>query len=316
MVGTSSDQQPGCGPARAVASLAPREARDLAVLLASRGLNDRAVRACFGVRATVHAPLRAAALPTPSPLPMPAVPLWLLVAGHPVDQSLAQRALGPLWQPLRELGVIAGAGGVARAAVTLLPVGDALLVRLARTPGAAGAPDDSSAHLTGALSHGRRRRWLDVGTGNGYAPLAARGRAAEVLATDVDDAALDCARAGAHLSGATELTIRRADLLEGAGTGWDLITLNAPIPATPADDLIARFWTQAADAIAPHGEVVVHSVIGAEAPRAGRTVVACYTPAGAEPAFGITRWQPGAADERLEIEIQLSSDRPHVGRLP
>lgn len=313
MAGTGPDEQPAGRAARALAALAPSEARELAAELAKRGLNERAVRACFGVRVPLHARRRAAALPTPTELAVAAVPLWLLAGGHAIDEAPARRGLGALWQPLLELGVITCADGAARACVLLLPVGESLIVCLGRAPGAAGAPDDSSAHLAGALPPGKHGRWLDVGTGNGYAPLAARGRAAEVLATDVDAAALDCARAGARLSGAAELSIRRADLLEGADTGWDVISFNAPIPtAEPAADLLGRFWEQAARAIAPDGEVIVHSVVRDATPRPGRTVVARYTPAGIRPAFAVTRWQPGKPDEQVEIEIGLTAERPHV----
>jgi methylase of polypeptide subunit release factors len=243
-----------------------------------------------------------------------AAPLWLLVGGRAIGTAIAERGLGPAWSALRELGVLEVEGDEVTAVVTLLPIGEALIVRLPRTPGEAGAPDDSSAHLASVLGRRRSARWLDVGTGNGYVPLARLGRAGEVLATDVDATALACARAGIILSGATALTVRAADLLDGSGGDWDLITFNAPIPGDddPGASLLARFWEQAAPAIAGDGEVVVHSVLG-HAPRLpGRTVVARYTPPGLEPAFGLTRWQPGAPKERIERAVELTPAHPHV----
>jgi hypothetical protein len=192
-------------------------------------------------------------------------------------------------------------------------------------------PDDSSLHLASCLPTGALGAWLDVGTGAAVAPLVAGPRATRVRATDVNDAALARAAQGAALSGRTDLTLARADLLDGAGAGWDLITFNAPVPADdaaapattwhrapPGAALIERFWAAAGDHVAHGGEVLAHTAILSDpwalhAGRPGAVTVARYTPPG-ERGFAITRWRPHAPAARDLVEIPLGPGRPYVHR--
>lgn len=290
-------------------------AEELAALggrLAAAGVGERAVRACFGVASVLHAPLRAARLPLPAPLPPAAVAPWLLVGGHAVALAAARARLGDDVDRLAALGVVAIDGDRVTPRLRLLPVSEAIAVCLPRAPGEAGSPDDSTGHLLGALGHQRADRWLDVGTGNAVVPLAARGLARRVIGTDVDRAALACARAGAALSGAGELTLVRGDLASAIRGRFDRITFNAPIDGAAV--LLPRFYRQAAELLVPGGEVLVHSILGAAEPDGGAVVIARYTPDGAEPAFGVTWWRPDRPASRREISVALTPQWPHVTR--
>jgi len=282
--------------------------------LISLGLNERAVCACFAVRVPGHAPLRAATLPLPDPLPPAAVLPWLLAAGHPVPAATAERRLGVDLPRLIELGLLARDGADVRPAFMVLPAGRSLVVCTLDRPGGGARPDDSSYHLLGTLPARRVDRWLDVGTGNGFLPLAARALGAVMRATDVDAGALALARAGALLSGAGDLELARADLLGGAGERpWPLVTFNAPLDG--AIPLLERFHRALPEVVADGGEALIHSVLAPGlVPATGQAIAARYTPAGVEPAFAVTWWRPGPARPPRMIEIALTGDRPHLRR--
>jgi len=78
-------------------------------------------------------------------------------------------------------------------------------------------------------------RVLDLGTGCGILAAAACTRAVEVVATDIDEAAVACARRNlADL----EVDVRRGDLFEPVvGERFDLVICNPPYVIAPSDDL-------------------------------------------------------------------------------
>ena len=296
-----------------------------------RLVGERAVLTCLGASAWPAVPAAAAARPMPAPCPPAALPIWLLVGGRAVDAAAAARALGPAATGLAACGLVVADGGEVRATAAVAALGAGVVVcdRLdaPATPDLVPWPDDSSLHLLGALPPGRLGAWLDVGTGAAIAPLAAGPRAARVRATDVNPRALARAAAGAALSGRADLELAAADLLAGAGPGWDLITFNAPIPGGDprlpvwrhgAADVLARFWAAAGDHVAPGGEVLVHARIDDDpwpvhAGRPGAVVIARYTTPG-QPGFAVTRWVPGAPPARVVIDVALGRDRPFVTR--
>jgi hypothetical protein len=311
----------------------------LGARLRDAGLSERAVRACFGVRHPVHAPLVAAGVAPPTPMPPAALVPWLLVAGAEVDERAARRRLGDAdLDLLCALDAVERDGGRVRAKVALLPVAGGLAASdradVRRGRDAVLWPDDSAFHLIGALPPGRRRRWLDVGTGNAVAPLAAPGRAERAVGTDVCARALELGRLGVALSGARSIELRAADLLDGADAGapWDLTTFNAPIPADAATDaaddtpyrhgpadLLERFWRAAPALCAPDGEVLLHARQPADGypdtlDLPGSVVAVRYTPPDARVAFGVTVWRPARRAERRLVNVALDPDRPHLDR--
>lgn len=302
---------------RALAAGAPRLGA-LGRALGERGLRERAVLACFGVRAVVHIERRVAGAPTPDPLPPAAVAPWLLAAGRPIAVDSARRGLGEVLDQLVAVGLVHGEGDVVVPRLRLVPVGRSICACPAAAPGHGGNPDDSSAHLVGALPHARVDRWLDLGTGNGYAPLAAADRAREILATDVDDDALACAALGVALSGLTAVRLAKADLFAGVDPGarWDRITFNAPIPGA-GDDILDRFAAAAPAALTAGGEVLLHARAGADDPWCrldGEVTIARYTPDEVAPAFAVIRWRPGRARRIVEVRCTLRPDAPHIDR--
>jgi hypothetical protein len=295
----------------AALSAAGAEAAALGRRLIALGLTERAVTACFGVRCAAHAALRVAGAAPPGPLPPAAVLPWLLAAGRPVPRAAAAHRLGADLDALLALGIVAADGDAIAPRLLLLPAGPSLVACSLDRPGGGGRPDDSSYHLLGALPGRRVDRWLDIGTGNAFVPLAAPAQAARILGTDIDPAALDLGRAGAALSGTPHLDLATADLL--SGEGWSLITFNAPWP-DPAP-LLERFWAELPAHLAAGGEAVVHAEhLPALYPCTGQVVAARYTPAGVEPAFAVARWRPGPARAPVVVEVELRADRPHVRR--
>lgn len=297
-----------------------------------RVLTARAVTTCLGVSAITGVPALAATGRAPVPCPPAAAPIWLWCAGQDVDAATLAKLLGDALPAAIAAGLVTVDGAWARATVTLAPIGAGLVVGdrhdadpddAARVPW----PDDSTLHLFHCLP-ARIGAWLDVGTGAAALPIAAGARAARVRATDVATRSLARARDGLALADRDDVELAQADLLDGAGAGWALVSFNAPIPGErstgPASgwhrspigaDVRARFWRAAADVVAPDGEVLVHSAIddARAALPGGAWTIARYTPAGG-PGFAITRWRPRGPDRLDVIEVALAPGRPYVTR--
>ena len=294
--------------------------RRLGLLLAQLGVTERALRTCFGVGAVAHLPrvLDRRADPGPRP-PRASLPLWLFCAGRTIDAAAARAVLGDELDRLIAGSILIGDGDGVRALWSLVPIGGSIAVcdRLDDdTADGVPWPDDSSHHLIACLPRARVDRWLDVGSGNAFAPLAAPGAARAIRATDILPRAIGCARWGLALSGITHVETAVADLGSGAGPGWDLVTFNAPIPGS-RDPILARFWAQAPALVTPGGEVLTHSRVDDGDPFAhvahlpGAIVVARYARA---PAFAMTSWRPAAPARRALVEISLTEEMPHVTR--
>lgn len=87
-------------------------------------------------------------------------------------------------------------------------------------------------------SSGRALRVLDLGCGAGLAGLAAARGGAAVVATDLNSAAVRCARLNALLNRLeTRIDVREGDLfVPVAGERFDLVAFNPPFfPGTPLD---------------------------------------------------------------------------------
>jgi hypothetical protein len=297
--------------------------KEIGDALRRAGLTPRALAAAWGTDRVAH-------LMAPRELPStPATAaLRLFVARVAVPAADADRGLGPLLLALvdRRLVDVDADGAAVRARIAILPVGPSLVACDRDT-----WPDDSSHHLVGCLPPHRVERWLDVGTGVGFAPLSVPDRAVRIVGGDVDPNSIAGAKLGVALSGITHVEPRLADLLAGVGAGYDLITFNAPIPAeacaTPIDappfrrappdaHLVPRFLAGAAALLVRGGTVVVHTWLGDAIHAAldaldGDVVVARYTPDGVTP-FGVVRWRPDAAPGRRDRLRELSSTRPHL----
>jgi release factor glutamine methyltransferase len=69
---------------------------------------------------------------------------------------------------------------------------------------------------------------LEVGTGTGLLAILAARRAERVLAVDVSDYAVDCARQNVKANRAANVEVRRSDLFAEVEGKFDLIVFNPP----------------------------------------------------------------------------------------
>lgn len=114
--------------------------------------------------------------------------------------------------------------------------------------------EDSFLLLRAALREIRETdRVLEVGTGSGYVAAGLSGRAAAVVATDINPHAVRCARARG-------LAVVRADLFSGLSGPFDLILFNPPyLPTAPGERI--DDWLEYALDGGPTGRVVIERFI-------------------------------------------------------
>lgn len=116
---------------------------------------------------------------------------------------------------------------------------------------------------------------LELGTGSGIGALCLADHAANVVATDINSAAVRCTRMNAILNQVT-LDVREGDLFEPvAGLQFDVILFNPPYlageptnaldQAFRAPQIVERFARQVSDFLAPNGyALLLLSSIGEE----------------------------------------------------
>lgn len=299
-------------------------ALDLAALgrrLRAAGLTPRSVAAWSGTDRIAALPWRVDSLAATDPVPAAAA-LSLFVAG--VELALDRVRTLPI-DELVTAGLVERTAHRVRARVGIVPVGGSLLVcdraDAGDEPDLVCWPDDSSAHLASALAPGRRPRWIDLGCGSAYAPLARPELATSITGIDINPRAVLHAQLGAALSGVAHLEVLRADVA-AIETTAELVTCNAPIPDEPdaavwrrADrSFFTRLWIAAQTCAAPGAEVVVHSTLAAipdELP--GEQLIAVYTPPSTKQ-FAILWWRPDAPARRVVGRRRMTPDRPHVDR--
>jgi len=123
----------------------------------------------------------------------------------------------------------------------ILPVGNLLVASddfpdedHDRRPDYVAAYTPTSRLLDSLTPRRRVARALDVGTGSGVQALLSARHARHVVATDVNQHALDYADLNAALNGFDNIECRRGSLFEPAGDEtFDLITCNAPYVVSP-----------------------------------------------------------------------------------
>lgn len=293
-------------------------AAELGTALRAAGLTPRMLAAWAGTDRLPRLAWRLAQRTAPDPLPA-ARALALFVEGR----ELAARDVSLPIDALVDLGLLARLDDRLRATVSLLPLGNALVVcdrdDAPDHPELVCWPDDSSYHLAASLPPGRRARWLDLGCGSAFAPLAHPALATTIHGIDLNPRAVRYARLGAALAGIAHLTVEEADI-GAAHAPAELVTCNAPIPGEwdqalwrTADAAFAsRLWPALRAAIAPRGEAVVHSILPlVPAALDGEVVSVLYTPPGMR-AFAVTWWRPEAPPRRVTAYRELTPARPHL----
>jgi methylase of polypeptide subunit release factors len=172
----------------------------------------------------------------------------LFALDEPVPAVEANRALAPLtFERLQTIGLLEPAGGLVRAQVRLLPHNDLLLVSDLTQPGRP-RPADHVAGVQGpsvTLSHLTVRRrvasTLDVGTGCGFQALLAARHAGRVVATDVNERALNFAAFNALLNGLPSIELRSGSLFEPVGgERYELVVCNPPYVISPENAYLVR----------------------------------------------------------------------------
>lgn len=293
--------------------------RTLGQRLVATGLTPRALAAWSGTDRIASLPWKVSDMSARDPVPA-AAGLALLVAGAELPLDRVRRL--PIDQ-LVAAGLVEHIEDRLRARVAVVPLGASLLV-CDRADCDDGVdlvcwPDDSSVHLAGALPPGRRARWIDLGCGSAFAPLARPELATTIHGIDINPRAVDHARLGAGLSGIQHLTIERGDIAADWGTA-ELVTCNAPIPDEPdaavwrsADaGFFGRLWSAARRCAAPGGEIVVHCTLAAipdDLP--GEQTIVVYTPPSTK-AFAMLWWRPDAPARRVVARRPMTPERPHV----
>ncbi len=94
--------------------------------------------------------------------------------------------------------------------------------------------DAAAAHVEARERPVRRAVDVGCGTGAGAITVAKRAPAAEVLAVDINDAALRFARVNSELAGIPRVRPCRSDLLDDVDGDFDLIVSNPPFMIDPA----------------------------------------------------------------------------------
>ena len=191
-----------------------RRTAALRAWLAASGFDAPGLRTLLGSASTslvdaIVAPAarrRLTAADTPS-----AVLARLFLLGDEVSAGDAARRLGPLADELIALGLVTASGSTLQPAVRLVPH-DHLLIA-SDLPGAGGADHVAAVHRPSALLAGltvRRhvRRALDIGTGNGIQALLIAAHADRVIATDINERALEFAAFNCALNGVENVEFR------------------------------------------------------------------------------------------------------------
>lgn len=322
----------------------PVGVRELGEALRRAGLNARALAAWAGTERVAPLPSilprlvsmtsTAGGLAIGAVDPTPAAAALVMFVGGALVPCAKLRLLGESLKLLARRGFVELDGDHARATVAIVPIGSSLFVcdRLDAAPSENLVcwPDDSSHHLAACLPPGRRERWLDLGCGSGFAPLARPELTAQICGTDINDRALQHAALGASLSG-VPLIVFGGDVGSRVPESWrgtcELVSCNAPMPALEnvgigapvwrhaASDIVERMVEAAAGFAARDATIVIHA---AEEPlatalraRRGERVIVRYTPDGVT-GFAVAWWQPDGADRMVQRQRRLTPEAPHL----
>ncbi len=168
----------------------------------------------------------------------------LFVLPVTLDTDDVERRLGDV-DLLHELGLLDEEGSEVRGAVRIIPH-DHLLIASDRARDDTGADHVAGVHRPSAgLAHLtiRRpvRRALDVGTGNGVQALLCAEHSEAVVATDINERALEFAAFNAALNGVDNIEFRAGSFFEPvAGERFELVVCNPPYVITPDTDYLFR----------------------------------------------------------------------------
>ncbi len=174
------------------------------------------------------------------------VALELFVLEQPVAVDAVEQALSPLFaDDLVELGLAHESGDSLRASVRIVPHEPFLLAsdRMSGPPRADLVTGVTRpATLLSQLTVRRPvKRALDLGTGNGILALLCSGHAERVVATDINEHALELAELNMALNGVTNVELRLGSFLEPVeGERFGLVVSNPPYVISPESEYLFR----------------------------------------------------------------------------
>jgi hypothetical protein len=180
--------------------------------------------------------------------PLPTI-IKLLILELPVSAEAVARAIAPLpVERLASLGIVEATRDLVRARVRLVPHDELLIASDRRlVPGSAPQTDHVAGvhHPSVTLANLTVRRpvaaALEVGTGCGVQAILTAGHAERVVATDVNERALNFAAFNATLNGITNVEFRAGSFFEPAeGSRFDLVISNPPYVISPDSDYLFR----------------------------------------------------------------------------
>lgn len=227
----------------------------------------------------------------PSPL---ATLVELFVLGVAVPRDRAKEHLSPLGLDLiAELGLVAVEDTV-RPLVRLIPHDELLIAsdpstdRQADHVAGVHRPSATLAHLTVRTPVGLA---LDMGTGNGIQALLLAAHAEHVVATDVNERALEFAAFNAALNGIDNIELRAGSFLEPVqGERFDLVVANPPYVVSPENEYVFRDSGLGRDRVS---EELVRALPGVLADGAFATVMISWIDGGEDPPRPAT-WLAGS----------------------
>ena len=239
---------------------------ELREVLRAAGLDGNGVREALGVSSELltrsqDVPVRERRLAGNEPL---GTLIKLFVLDLPVAAEAAKGSLAPLsLAQLEQLGLLEANGGEVRPRVRLVPHDEILIASDRRLDSDSEQPD----HVAGVhgpsltLSHLTVRRpverALDMGTGSGVQAILASRHSDHVVATDLNERALNFAAFNAVLNGVENVEFRTGSFFEPvADERFNLVTTNPPYVISPESAFLFRDSGL-------EGDEVSHRVVGA-----------------------------------------------------
>jgi hypothetical protein len=241
-----------------------------------------------------------------------AVLLRLFLLGVPVRRARLEELVGStLRARLAEAGLLVPETDVVHGAARLVPH-DELLIASDH----AGVADGHADHVPGvhrpsvALAHltvrGEGERALDLCTGNGIQALLLAAHAEHVVATDVNERALNFAAFNAALNGAANVETRHGSFFEPVeGEQFDLVVANPPYVVSPESAYLFRDSGLPGDTVSEH---VVRSTPAALAPGGFACVLIAWALDPDDPAERPRAWLAGSGCDALLLHT--STDDP------
>ncbi|HEX5013876.1 MAG TPA: methyltransferase [Candidatus Limnocylindrales bacterium] len=170
----------------------------------------------------------------------------LFLFGQSLDTRELRRRLGPDLEVLGDAGLVRTSGARTEPTAQLTPWRDFIVAHDVDPAGPlwpehVSGPTPAAETLARLIIPGDAETSLDLGTGSGILALALATLSHEVVATDVNPAALRYARLSAGLSGLENIDVREGSLFEPvAGARFDRVVSNPPFVIGPDSAFVFR----------------------------------------------------------------------------